>query len=218
MEYLYIEEIETGCPECGKDLFEKPLPYTFEAISGYREENEYRKATLSFDEEIKLKMESEVKDSAIYNLEEEVKNGEPFCQEMEEVNLLEYIFICPYCKKKITAYNDDPSLDYNQGSFEKQINFDYNKEIWYDSTKHNNEQISLSIDELIENTRYELAGKNFSVGYIFMLHDMTFKHRGGSENFVADNIDDMLEADSDNIEHGVHGLSRTIVYVSIEVE
>ena len=95
MEYLYIEEIETGCPECGKDLFEKPLPYTFEAISGYREENEYRKATLSFDEEIKLKMESEVKDSAIYNLEEEVKNGEPFCQEMEEVNLLEYIFICP---------------------------------------------------------------------------------------------------------------------------
>ena len=137
---------------------------------------------------------------------------------MEEVNLLEYIFICPYCKKKITAYNDDPSLDYNQGSFEKQINFDYNKEIWYDSTKHNNEQISLSIDELIENTRYELAGKNFSVGYIFMLHDMTFKHRGGSENFVADNIDDMLEADSDNIEHGVQGLSRTIVYASIEVE
>ena len=61
MEYLYIEEIETGCPECGKDLFKKPLPYTFEAISGYREENEYRKATLSFDEEINLKMESEVK-------------------------------------------------------------------------------------------------------------------------------------------------------------
>ena len=218
MEYISIEEIETGCPECGKDLFDEPLPYTFEAIIGYREESEYRKATLSFDEEINLKMDGEIKDKTIYNKEEEVKNGESFCQDIEEVNLLEYIFTCHHCKKKITAYNDDPSLDYDKGGFEKQINSDYNKQIWYDGKKHNNEQISLSINELIENTRCKLVGKNFSVGYIFMLHDMTFKHRGGLENFVANNIDDMLEADSDNIEHGVQGRSITIVYASIEVE
>ena len=96
---------------------------------------------------------------------------------MEEVNLLEYIFICPYCKKKITAYNDDPSLDYNQGSFEKQINFDYNKEIWYDSTKHNNEQISLSIDELIEKLH------NYDVPEMIVI-DSKILNNGYSDWFV----------------------------------
>lgn len=216
-EYISIEELEAGCPECGKDLFDEPLPYTFEAIIGYRQESEYRKAALSFDEEINLKIESGIKDETIYNKEEEVKNGESFCQDIEEVNLIEYIFICHHCKKKITAYNDDPSLDYNKGGFEKQINSDYNTQIWYNREKHNKKQISLSIGELIENTRFKLIGKNFSLGYIFILHDMTFKHRGGPENFVAINIDDILDADSDNIEHGVQGQSITVVYTSIDV-
>ena len=71
----------------------------------------------------------------------------------------------------------------------------------------------------IQNTKNNLAGTDFLVKCIYVIHDATFKHRGGVQETIAEDYDDMLyqAESSENIEHGVQGISRTIVYAAIQL-
>ena len=221
MSYINIDLLQSGCPECNFDIFNTPLSYSFEAIDGYKQENGLFEFSFSFDSIINLKLSNKkIVKSFIEIAEEKIYNDIDMCDEWKEVNLLEYKFCCPHCKKNIVAYNFDPKEDFDLGDFDTQVNLSEYKSVCYNSKKHKKNILSLSLNQLIHNTKTNLLGKDFLVKCIHIIHDATFKHRGGSEDMIAEDYDDMLyqAESSENIEHGVQGISTTIVYASINVE
>ena len=221
MSYINIETVKLGCPECTQNIFENPLLFSFEAIDGYKQENGLFEFNFSFDSILNFKLADDKKIKLCINdIETKISNNLGMCDEWKEVNLLEYKFCCPHCKKNIVAYNFDPDTDFDLGDLDSQINLSEYKSILYNPKTHKEKIVSLSLNELIKNTKVNLLGKDFLVKCIYVIHDATFKHRGGAEKTIAEDYDDMLyqAESSDNIEHGVQGISTTIVYVSINIK
>ena len=220
MSYININTIKSGCPECNFDVFTNSLPFSFEAIDGYKQENGLFEFSFSFDSKINFKLIEDKKIKlAISDIEAKISNDLGMCDEWKEVNLLEYKFCCPHCKKNIVAYNFDPDKDFDLGDLDSQINLSEYKSILHNPKTHKEKTVSLSLDELIKNTSANLLGKDFLVKCIYVIHDATFKHRGGAEETIAEDYDDMLyqAESSENIEHGVQGISTTIVYAAIQL-
>ena len=219
MSYINIETVKLGCPECGHNIFENPLSFSFEAIDGYKQENGLFEFTFTSDSQLNLKLSDEKTFKFVQDMETKIYNDFGMCDEWKEVNLLEYKFSCSNCNKNIVAYNFDPEEDFDLGDLDTQINFSEYKSVWYNKKIHKEKIISLSLNELIQNTKNDLLCKQFLVKGILVVHDSTFKHRGGTEETTAEYYDDMIykAESSDNIEHGVQGLERTIVYTSINI-
>ena len=219
MSYINISKIESGCPDCNFDIFKDSLPYSFEAIDGYKQEHGLFEFNFSFNSLINFKSSDEKTLNHIQETENKINNNLGMGDEWKEVNLLEYKFCCPYCDKSIVAYNFDPKEDFDLGDFDTQINLSEYKSIWYNKKIHKEKAISLSLSELIQNTKNNLAGTDFLVKCIYVIHDATFKHRGGVQETIAEDYDDMLyqAESSENIEHGVQGISRAIVYAAIQL-
>ena len=219
MSYINISKIESGCPECSFDIFKDSLSYSFEAIDGYKQENGLFEFAFSSDSHLNLKLSNEKTSKFVKDIETKIFNDLGMCDEWKEVNLLEYKFICPNCNKNIVAYNFDPEEDFDLGDLDTQINFNEYKSVWHNKKIHKEKIISLSLNELIQNTKNNLSGTDFLVKCVYVIHDATFKHRGGVQETAAEDYDDMLyqAESSENIEHGVQGISTTIVYASIEM-
>lgn len=207
------------CPKCDKNIFsEGPLFFTYEAIKGvYYDEGDFE-AVLSFDNPLNLKVDSA--EDNIIAFEKNLDNHLPSFNEVnsenikvidthwEEDNLIEYVFTCPHCDKKIKTYSDNPDTFKCSNLIEDRINEVYDEKI------HIKEKVCLSLNELIENTKCSLFGKQFKVSCMFLATSETFKHRGAPHEEEAYSEEDMIELaeGDDNIEHGV---ARSIIYVQI---
>ena len=216
------------CPKCGENIFSKgSLSFTFEAINGAYFDEGFFETTLSFDNSIDLKVDYNVFENHILKFEEQLNEHLPHFDVLtdninileeptwEEDNLIEYIYTCPHCDEKISTYNDDPNTFFAPNTLEERLS---DGKSVYDLKIHKEVKISLCLSELIENTRYDLKGKFFKVICMFLAYNSSFKHRGGAQEKEAFSECDMEECNSDDgIEHGVHGIDRAIIYISIEV-
>jgi len=207
------------CPKCDKNIFsEGPLSFTFEAIKGvYYDEGDFE-ALLSFDTPLNLKVDTTTTVDSIITFEKKLEDNLPSFDDIdsenievldthwEEDNLIEYIFTCPHCDKEIKTYNDNPDTFECSNSLEDRVN-----EV-YDEKLHKEKKVCQSLNELIENTKCNLKGKQFKVLCMFLAIAETFKHRGAPHEEEAYDEEDMIELTegNDSIEHGI---VRSIIYV-----